>query len=264
MHDIKKYPRTQHLEGSKLQAGDHDLEQVALAAVAGKYMVGEEKLDAANAGLSFAAGRELLLQCRGHYLTGGSRYEAQFDLFKPWANAHAGWLWDALGTRYILFGEWMYAKHTIYYDALPHYFMAFGVWDREEGKFLSEALRTMMFDGCPLVWAPVVHRGPIDSRQQLESLVGPSAYKTPDWREHLLEDAAAAGYRDPDLVLEQTDMTDLMEGVYFYIEDGDFVTDLLKWVRHGFVSLITDNEEHWGDRPMIVNRLRPDVDLYAY
>ena len=135
-----KYPRTHHLVGSRLQHGDHDLAAVPFAAVRGRHVVAEEKMDGANAGISFTPEGALLLQSRGHYLEGGPR-ERHFDLFKQWANTHVEALYCALGERYVMYGEWLYAKHTCFYDALPHYFMEFDVFDRVTGDFLSTARR---------------------------------------------------------------------------------------------------------------------------
>ncbi len=87
MEQICKYPRTRHLEGSRLQPGDQDLEQVAWPSLADRHLVIEEKVDGANAGISFTAGGELRLQSRGHYLEGGGR-ERHFALFKTWAARH--------------------------------------------------------------------------------------------------------------------------------------------------------------------------------
>src|SRR5919204_4474294 len=110
---LHKYPRTLHLEGSRLQPGDEDLETVPFAELAGRFVVVEEKLDGANAGLSFDADGRLRLQSRGHFLTGGAR-ERHFTLFKQWAHTHAARLRQALGSRYLLYGEWLYAQHTIF------------------------------------------------------------------------------------------------------------------------------------------------------
>ena len=68
---LKKYPRTPHLEGSRLQPGDEDLSQVPFSYIKGKHLVVEEKIDGANTAISFSEDGELLLQSRGHYLTGG-------------------------------------------------------------------------------------------------------------------------------------------------------------------------------------------------
>ena len=73
MNAIRKYPRTRHLAGSKLQPGDEDLDAVPMSALAGRHVVIEEKMDGANSGMSFSADGEFLLQSRGHYLTGGPR-----------------------------------------------------------------------------------------------------------------------------------------------------------------------------------------------
>src|SRR5687767_5508887 len=110
MLKMHKYPRTHHLEGSRLQPGDEDLDQVPFDDLRGRSIVVEEKLDGANAGLRFDGGR-LWLQSRGHFLTGGVR-EKHFHLFKQWASAHAYALGDRLGDRHAVYGEWLYAKHT--------------------------------------------------------------------------------------------------------------------------------------------------------
>ena len=60
MTEIHKYPRTRHLEGSRLQPGDADLDQVPLDALRGRYCVVEEKLDGANAGISLDADSRLV------------------------------------------------------------------------------------------------------------------------------------------------------------------------------------------------------------
>ena len=122
--DIKKYPRTPHVEGSRLQKGDEDLSQIPFESIKNKYLVIEEKVDGANTAISFNDKKELLLQSRGHYLTGGYR-ERHYNFLKHWASIHQDKLYDVLGTRYIMYGEWLYAKHTVYYDALPHYFLEF-------------------------------------------------------------------------------------------------------------------------------------------
>jgi hypothetical protein len=70
---LHKYPRTFHLQGSRLQPGDEDLDAAPWAEVVGRYLVAEEKMDGANSGLSFDRAGKLFLQSRGHFLTGGPR-----------------------------------------------------------------------------------------------------------------------------------------------------------------------------------------------
>ena len=144
---IRKYPRTRHVVGSRIQPGDEDLDRVPFSFLLGKNLVIEEKMDGADSALSFGPDAALRLQSRGHFLTGGPR-ERHFDLFKRWANAHDGAFFDAIGDRYIVYGEWLYAKHTVYYDALPHYFMEFDILDLETGTFLSTSRRAELFAVC--------------------------------------------------------------------------------------------------------------------
>src|SRR5437763_8962479 len=101
MNPIRKYPRTQHLVGSGFQPGDEDLDAVPMSELEGKHVVIEEKMDGANCGISFDADFSLLLQSRGHFLTGGPR-ERQFDLLKQWAGALTTDLLDVLADRFIM------------------------------------------------------------------------------------------------------------------------------------------------------------------
>ncbi|MEO0841723.1 MAG: RNA ligase family protein, partial [Cyanobacteria bacterium J06643_5] len=84
MKQIYKYPRTHHIRGSRLQPGDEDLNDIPFAEIKNRYVVVEEKVDGANAAISFSADGRIQLQSRGHYLTGGPR-EKHFNLFKQWA-----------------------------------------------------------------------------------------------------------------------------------------------------------------------------------
>ena len=118
MESIKKYPRTPHLVGSRLQPGDEDLSQIPFAEIKGRHLVVEEKCDGANTAISFSPEGELLLQSRGHYLTGGYR-ERHYNLMKQWANVHKDAFYEVLGSRYIMYGEWMYAKHTVFMINYP-------------------------------------------------------------------------------------------------------------------------------------------------
>jgi hypothetical protein len=252
---LKKYPRTRHLETSRFQHGDHDLEAVPFKEIRGKFVVAEEKMDGANAGVSFDPAGRLLLQSRGHYLLGGPR-ERHFDLLKQWANNHAEALYLALGERYIMYGEWMYAKHTCFYDALPHYFMEFDLYDREQDLFLSTARRRELLAGLPVVSVAVLWEGQPHKLAELTRLVGPSLFKTADWRDRLVEAGAAAGV-SAEQVLAETDGHDAMEGLYLKVEDDERVLERLKWVRPSFLSALVESGSHWQDRPIVANRLAP-------
>lgn len=261
MESIRKYPRTHHIEGSRLQPGDEDLSAVRRAELRGTYLVIEEKLDGANAGLGFGPGRQLRLQSRGHYLVGGRR-EKHFDLFKQWAHGHAHDLWDIAGDRYVVYGEWLYAKHTIFYDALPHYFLEFDMFDTREQVFLSTDRRHEILAGSPVVSVPVLWRGEADSLADMHGLIGRSLYKTDGWRERLAATLTERGL-DPERLRGETDPADEMEGLYLKVEAGDHTVDRYKFIRASFLTSVVDSGSHWLDRPIVPNQLAEGAGFFA-
>ncbi len=258
---MKKYPRTPHLQGSRLQPGDEDLRAVPFADIAGKPLVVEEKIDGANSALSFDDDGTLFLQSRGHYLTGGPR-ERQFDLFKTWATAHSSALRERLGSRYVVYGEWAFAKHTVFYDLLPHYFLEFDILDRDDGGFLATEARRELLEGLAVVSVPVLHIGPLARLEDLTSLVGPSVYKSEEWRDNLRNQASKRGL-DVERAVRETDNSDASEGLYVKVEELGRVTARYKWVRHGFLQAVQASDSHWFSRPILPNLLAPDVDFFA-
>ena len=258
---LKKYPRTPHLEGSRLQPGDEDLSQVPFSYIQGKHLVVEEKIDGANSAISFSSDGELLLQSRGHYLTGGYR-ERHYNLMKQWANVHQDAFFGVLGCRYILYGEWMYAKHSVYYDKLPHYFLEFDIFDRETGIFLDTHRRHAMLEALPVVSVPVLAEGEFHSKDQLISLLGDSNYICDAHIESLRAASGKLGL-DPDRQCRETDNTRLMEGLYIKIEENGQVAERVKFVRASFLQCVNQPGGHWLDRPIIPNGLcRPLEDIF--
>jgi hypothetical protein len=227
MRGIIKYPRTPHLDGSRVQPGDEDLGIVGNSDLEGLPLVIEEKLDGSNSGISFDDDGALVLQSRGHALTGGR----QFDLFKRWASTYRDSLWSILGNRYLMYGEWLYARHTIAYDELPHYFLEFDILDRETGSFLSTDRRHALLAGSPVQSVPVLARSP-----------------APVWEKLLTRSRCSS--------------SELMEGLYIKWETDGHVQGRYKYVRKGFLQAVADSETHWMDRPIEPNRLRPGAELF--
>jgi hypothetical protein len=258
---MHKYPRTHHIEGSRLQPGDEDLESVPFRRLAGRRLVVEEKVDGANAGISFDAAGQLRLQSRGHILTGGPR-ERHFALFKAWASRHQARLRAATNDRYVIYGEWLYAKHTVYYDTLPHYFLEFDVLDTATETFLSTERRRALLTGLPLASVPVLHAGPLRTLANLRALLRPSLYKGANWQDSLALRCAEQGL-DLATVRAETDLSDLMEGLYIKVEEGGEVVERYKFVRADFLATVLQSGSHWLDRPIVPNSLRAGVDIYA-
>lgn len=257
---IIKYPRTPHLEGSRHQLGDSPEDQ-KLAGLRDVSLVWEEKLDGANSGISFDFTGTLHLQSRGHFLTGGGR-EAHFSLLKTWAQTHAPRMYEVLGTRFRIYGEWLFAKHTVFYDALPAYFMEFDVLDTQDGSFLSTDARRELLFGLPIVPVPVIARKPVKTVKEVRDMIAPTLYRTPHWRDALIQAAETSGSR-LDMVERQTDMSELSEGHYVKREDNGAVVDRYKFVRSDFLQTIMDSDSHWHDRPILQNGLASGIDIFS-
>jgi hypothetical protein len=259
---LLRYPRTLHLEGSRLQPGDSADDQMPLSALAGCHVVIEEKLDGANSGISFSEGGDLLLQSRGHYLMGGYG-ERQFNLFKVWAAAHEARLLSLLQDDYVLYGEWLHAKHSVWYDRLPHYFCEFDIYERRTGRFLSTPRRHAMLKDSPVLPVPVLYEGLMPTKPKLLwKLVVQSLAKSARWRE-AFEAAVRREEQSLDLAWKQTDKSDQSEGLYLKVEDDEQVLARYKLVRHSFTQTILDADSHHAKRPILPNQLAEGVDLYA-
>lgn len=260
--ELFRYPRTPHLEGSRLQEGDHGHDHVPYRELRGLRLVVEEKLDGANTGISFSPAGELLLQSRGHYLMGGGR-ERQFNFIKAWAQAHADWLLQRLEDRYVMYGETMSKKHSVFYDALPHHFFEFDVLDRRTGQFLSTAARRELLAGGPVLSVPVLYDGLAPARlADLKALLRPSLAKTARWRDAFEATVRREGL-DLALAWKQCDKSDLSEGLYLKVEADGQTLGRYKWVRADFVQAILASEKHHSEQPYVPNQLAPGVDLYA-
>ncbi|MCK4118442.1 RNA ligase family protein [Ralstonia nicotianae] len=260
--DLFRYPRTPHLEGSRLQDGDTGYGHSPYRTLSGRYLVVEEKIDGANTGISFSAAGELLLQSRGHYLVGGGR-ERQFSFVKAWAAAHEAWLLERLEDRYVMYGETVTKKHAVFYDALPHHFFEFDVLDRRTGVFLSTAARRALLAGGPVLSVPVLYEGMAPATiDGLKALLRSSLAKTAHWRTAFEQTVQRAGL-DLALAWRQCDKSNLSEGLYVKVEANGQAVGRYKWVRQDFVQAILESEKHHSEQPFIPNLLVPDVDLYA-
>lgn len=260
-----KYPRTHHIEGSKFQHGDSDMDAVPFSELRGKHLVIEEKIDGANAGISFED-NELKLQSRGHYLRGGPR-EKQFELLKQWAATHEETLYEVLRERYVMYGEWMFATHTIAYDLLPHYFMEFDVLDKETGKFLSTFGRDTLLrdDRLPMRIEPVrvMGVGYVGSLAELRGMVGRSKFVSDDIARNTIAAVERSQFGkqcttelELDSLIRSTFYVGpTMEGLYVKWEEDGEVKGRYKFVRDSFVSHVAGAEEHWHDRPIVQNGL---------
>ena len=238
-----KFPKTPRLEKVLTQDIQREWRN--------KIAVVTEKMDGAQAGISFDDAKQLILQSRGHVLVGHPR-ERQFDAFKGWAHNNQPMLYDILGSRYVMFGEWLYAKHVSFYDKLPHYFVEYDMLDRETGEFLTTSQRGKFLDGKPISSAMMLATAFFRKFNNFGQFIEKSNYKSLHWRETLQK---LANEHNIKKIWEQTDESDLMEGVYIRIEDGDKVIGRMKVVRPDFAKIRDDEGTYWLNRPIIPNQL---------
>ena len=240
--DFIKYPRTPHLFGSKGTDDDKHLsERDSNAFLNDDSLIVEEKIDGTNVGVHFSPAGELVLQCRGHLITGGMH--PQYDLFKQWAAGKRHLLEDRLQSNFILFGEWVYARHSIHYRKLPHYFFEFDIYDKSRGLFLDLSQRLALLEGTNIVTVPVIHRGKIRV-DELTRLIGPSQFESQFYN-------PATGKND-----------NRMQGLYLRTEKNGAVTGRAKVVRPEFVEKIKQSE-HWQHQQMVPNLLANDASLWS-
>lgn len=259
---IIKYPRTPHIQGSRLQPGDEDLRQRRFSEIAGRNVVLEEKIDGANSAISFTDDGQLRLQSRGHFLTGGAR-EKHYDLLKQWAAVHKDRLYGVLGDRYVMYGEWMYAKHSIYYDLLPNYFMEFDILDRDTDRFLDTPSRNELIRNLPVSSCPVLAAGNFSNMDEILKYLGDSKYISAGHIVHLREDAGRLNL-DADRICRETDASRTMEGIYIKVEENGEVVDRMKYVRASFLQTVEESQSHWLDRPIVPNRITtPIAELFV-
>lgn len=212
----------------------------------------EEKVDGANVGVTFESGK-LVLQSRGHILSGGPR-EAQFSLLKQWAHEHRDALYEVLGSRYVAFGEWCYAKNRVFYDALPAYFLEFDIMDKWTETFLSTPRRYALLTGSPLVSVAVLKTSIFGKISNLTQLIGPSKYKSDRWREKF--DIVMSSELGKHYDVSETDDSMLMEGIYVKIENDERVVGRMKLPRVEFEKIRTDDSK-WLRRPLFPNQCLP-------
>lgn len=255
-----KFPGTPHLEGSRLQPGDEDLSHIPFGAIRGREVVVTEKLDGTNIGVSFAETGEVRLQSRGGFIYGGGR-ERHLGHLKAWLAVNREALAQALGSRYVMYVEALYAKHTIFYDRLPSYLIILDVLDTTNLRFLDSTSRRQLLRGVPVVEAPILFCGRLNTVEDLKNLTGSSVYCTSRPRDAFVAACNEAGI-ECSKAEPQTDVSGVAEGLYLKVEAAGWVEARVKWVRASFLTG-TAAQSHWLDRPLIPNRLAPEAEPFG-
>ncbi|HEY5267636.1 MAG TPA: RNA ligase family protein [Candidatus Saccharimonadales bacterium] len=243
-----KLPRTLHIEGSRLKAGQVDPEAVEFLKLSGQYLVIEEKVDGTGVSIFFDDDLNVQVWHRGSPAIG-----KEFNQLHIWIKLHLDELFNLLEDRFILFGEWMMNKHSVFYDQLSHYFLESDIYDRKANIFLSTMGRVMLLTGHHYIFSvPVIAAFEPTSLSQITNCVGKSRYQSHKWREALCNKCDVTG-QNLEQVLQETDQSGLMEGLYIKNESDRKVDHRYKYVRHEFLETILNSGSHIRDREPITN-----------
>ena len=180
-------------------------------------------------GISLSNDYKFLFQNRSHFVT--SQSSTQWKTLDIWIEQHQSDLFKVLEEpgKYILFGEWLYAKHSIHYTNLPGYFIAFDIFDLKQGQFLSVVQRDQILSNTTI---PIVTR------------LGNGKY-TLDQLKQMLKTQQSSFYNGP------------LEGLYFRIDNNQFLKERAKAVRSDFLGVDNGEEvEHWSKKQLVKNIVR--------
>jgi hypothetical protein len=244
-----KLPRTLHIEGSRLPAGQVDPEAVPFEKLAGQFLVIEEKVDGSGVSIFFDDQLVPQIYHRGSPATG-----KEFRELHSFVKVFETDLYSLLEDRYVLFGEWMLHKHSIFYDRLPHYLLESDMFDKRSGIFLSTAARNAMLTGhtAYIKSVPVIASFKPTKLSQLTQLIGKPKYQSDNWREILWNKCDMYDW-DLEKILKETDQSELMEGLYIKHEDERQILGRYKYVRYEFVNTIINSGSHVRERDPIHN-----------
>jgi hypothetical protein len=107
----------------------------------------------------------------------------------------------------------------------------------------------------------VLHEEPVENRNALQALIGPSHFIAADHMERLRVLCRERRLKAEQVVAE-TDNSQVMEGLYVKVEEAGIVRERYKYVRSGFLQTVIDSRSQWLDRPILPNGLRPGVSLF--
>ncbi len=248
-----KLPRTLHIEGSRLPAGETDPEAIEFNKLKDQFLVIEEKVDGTGVSISLDRHFDLEINHRGSRAS-GKEFKALYD----WAEDYWEDLFCLLGERYILFGEWMHNKHTIFYDKLPHRFLESDIYDKERKIWLSTSARNQLLNGARFIkQVPVIAALKPSALWQVTNLVGKTAYQSENWKDNIKTKCQMFG-ANVEKVMKETDQSGLMEGLYIKHEDDLQVVGRYKYVRYEFLQCILNSGSHLIDRLPVYNALETE------
>jgi hypothetical protein len=101
---------------------------------------------------------------------------------------------------------------------------------------------------------PILFEGKLTNHQQMVDLIGRSHFIESGHIDELAMLASKQGLSIT-TTMEQTNQSDLMEGLYIKVETAELTVDRYKYVRADFLNSILDAGSHWLSRPIIPNQI---------
>jgi len=230
MSGFFKFPSTVHLASSSaVSRSDKVMSDAESRDFLRNNLIGEEKLDGANIGISKSADGFLRVQNRGNYLS--KPFIGQFSRLASWLDIHRESIDLVLEDDIILFGEWCAAKHSIGYSSLPDLFFLFDVYDLTRKAFWSVARRDQLALKVGIEVPPRINVSEMSVKALTNSV------------NHIVSRFSSA----------------LIEGVVLRHDDLLWNIQRAKVVRQGFTQSIDD---HWSKANLTWNRLVDQSSLF--
>lgn len=227
MSDFFKFPSTVHLASiGAVSRSDKVMPAAESRDFLRHDLIGEEKLDGANIGISKSPEGLLRIQNRGNYLS--KPFIGQFSRLSSWLDIHRESLDLALEDDIIMFGEWCAAKHSIEYSSLPDLFFLFDVYDLTQKAFWSVARRDQLALRVGVEVPPRIDVSEMNVKELSSSV------------DHIKSRFSSA----------------LIEGVVLRYDDSLWNIRRAKVVRGDFTQSISD---HWSKGTLTWNRLVDQV-----
>lgn len=227
--DIPQYPRTPHLPfnygGAMADDIIADSSAMELINNATRVLV-QEKMDGANLRIYYNGVDNPIIGNREHLLKKGYLKDTPAKLqFRPtwnWAYENKETfrtLTKMLGTIPVVYGEWLYAQHSTKYDKLPSLFMAYDIYVDDNFIDPYKSIDLLLSAGFIVPQSFIGH-----SKEKLLSYVNmPSIYSS----------------------------TDLIEGVYIKIGDGNKITHRFKLLRDDYRRI-----DDFTERGLVKNTIK--------
>lgn len=251
-----KYPRTEHLIGSKLLNQDNfhlnikDNGSIKFPILqSDQTFVIEEKMDGIGLGICFIDD-QVYIQQRGH-LFSLSQTPDLLKNFVNWVNYNEELLYLLIGNRYTLFGEWLEYKHTVFYNNLHSYFLEYDMYDHKHNLFLSTEQRYLLLNNqipSVKVLEQTCHLD-LAFIGNLLKTHSTSFFNNSQWQSDYQKMLSHFPQAQQDTL-----QNGRYEGFYIKVENSTQTLERFKWISKDFFDIVQKNE-HWKNKALIKNKL---------